>query len=165
MNATNTREEDAVDKETFVAESEANTGMMYRVARSILQNDADCQDAVQDALLKAWANRAKLREDRYFRTWMTRILINSCHDILRKTRPTLPLEKVPEQGEDFPDRSLAVALERLPEKYRLPLTLCYAEHMTLAEAGRALHMPVSTVQSRVRRGIERLRGEMEDRED
>ena len=54
---------------------------------------------------------------------------------------------------------------KLPEKYRLPLTLCYSEHMTLAEAGKALHLPVSTVQSRIRRGIAYLRKEMEDDED
>ncbi len=154
-----------MEKETFVTESEANTGLMYRVAWSILQNDADCQDAVQDALLKAWANLSHLKNEQFFRTWLTRILINSCHDIRRKNHRTVSLDEVPEQGEDFPDLALAQAMEKLPEKYRLPLTLCSSEHMTLAEAGQALGLPASTVQSRVRRGIARLRKEMDDCED
>ena len=73
-----------MEKETFITESEANTGLMYRIAWSILRNDTDCQDAVQDALLKAWANLSKLQNESFVRTWLTRILINSCHDILRK---------------------------------------------------------------------------------
>ena len=154
-----------MEKETFITESEANTALMYRIAWSILRNDTDCQDAVQDALLKAWANLSKLQNESFFRTWLTRILINSCHDILRKNRRTVPLEQAPEQGEEIPDPALAQAMGKLPEKYRLPLTLCYSEHMTLAEAGKALHLPVSTVQSRIRRGIAHLRKEMEDDED
>ncbi len=154
-----------MEKQTFITESEANTGLMYRIAWSILQNDADCQDAVQDALLKAWANLSKLQNEGYFRTWLTRILIKSCHDILRKNRRTVCLAQEPEYGGEFPDLALAQAMEQLPEKYRLPLTLCYSEYMTLAEAGKVLGMPVSTVQSRIRRGIARLRKEMEDHED
>ena len=77
----------------------------------------------------------------------------------------MPLEQAPEQEEEIPDPALAQAMGKLPEKYRLPLTLCYSEHMTLAEAGKALHLPVSTVQSRIRRGIAHLRKEMEDDED
>ena len=48
-----------MEKETFITESEANTGLMYRIAWSILRNDTDCQDAVQDALLKACASAVR----------------------------------------------------------------------------------------------------------
>ena len=51
------KEAQAVDKDTFAAGAEACTGLLYRVAYTILRNDADCQDAVQEALLKAWAGR------------------------------------------------------------------------------------------------------------
>ncbi len=154
-----------MEKQTFITESEANTGLMYRIAWTILQNDADCQDAVQDALLKAWANLSKLKNDGFFRTWLTRILINSCHDILRKNRRTVLMDQVQAQGKEFPDLALAQAMEKLPEKYRLPLTLFYSEHMTLAETAEVLCLPASTVQSRIRRGIAHLRKEMEDDED
>ena len=67
----------AVDRERFIAEIEACSGMMYRVAWSILRNNADCEDALQDAALRAWEKRGRLRDERFFRTWITRILINA----------------------------------------------------------------------------------------
>ena len=84
-----------VDRGFFIAQVEAASDMMYRVAWSILQNDADVQDALQDAVLKAWEKRDRLREEKYFRTWITRILINTCYDTKKKRRPGVSLEKLP----------------------------------------------------------------------
>ena len=158
------KEAQAVDKDTFSAGAEACTGLLYRVAYTILRNDADCQDAVQEALLKAWAGREKLQNVQFFRTWLTRILINTCHDTLRKNRRVVSLDEVPEQGQEFPDPVLSDALGRLPEKFRLPLMLCYSENMSYEEIGKALHLPVTTVQSRLRRGKIQLRKELENHE-
>lgn len=49
---------------------------LYCVSRSILSNDEDCKDAIQNTILKAYKNLGNLREDCYFKTWITRILIN-----------------------------------------------------------------------------------------
>ena len=151
-----------MDQEYFTAQAEASTGLLYRVAYTILRNDADCQDAVQEALLRAWTGRDKLRDRQLFRTWLTRILINASHDILRKRKPTVPLENAREASEAFPDISLSEALGRLPEKLRLPLMLCYSENMTHAEISRALGIPATTVQSRLRKGKAMLRKELNE---
>lgn len=151
-----------MDQEFFTAQAEASTGLLYRVAYTILRNDADCQDAVQEALLRAWTGREKLRDRQLFRTWLTRILINASHDILRKRKPTVPLENAREASEAFPDISLSEALGRLPEKLRLPLMLCYSENMTHAEMSRALGIPATTVQSRLRKGKAMLRKELNE---
>ena len=66
-----------MERKFFIAEIETCSDMMYRVAWSILRNDADVQDALQDAALKAWEKRDKLRDEKFFRTWITRILIAS----------------------------------------------------------------------------------------
>ena len=58
----------AVDRERFIAEIEACSGMLYRVAWSILRNNADCEDALQDAALKAWEKRGRLRNECFFRS-------------------------------------------------------------------------------------------------
>lgn len=158
------REAKALDGDTFAREAEACKGLLYRVAYTILRNDADCQDAVQDALLKAWARRSSLKDENLFRTWLTRILINACHDLIRKRRRVIFAEASAEQSTDFPDLSLALALKKLPEKLRVPLMLFYSESMTYAEIGRALRIPVSTVQSRIRRGKAQLRKELSDDE-
>ena len=154
-------EAEAVDRGFFIAEIEACSGMMYRVAWSILRNDDDVQDALQDAALKAWEKRDRLRDEKYFRTWMTRILINVCYDAQRKHRKTVPLHMIPDQpGDSAPDPDLAIALEAVPEKLRLPLVLCYSEGMTYKEAAEVLRIPLPTLQGRLRRGKEALRKEL-----
>ncbi|MBR3106923.1 MAG: RNA polymerase sigma factor [Clostridia bacterium] len=153
-----------MEQEFFEKEAAACVGMLYRVAYTILRNDADCQDAVQDALLKAWARRGQLKNKKYFRTWLVRILINASHDILRKRKRTAPLNILLEPSEAFPDFALSEALSRLPEKLRVPLMLCYSENLTHQEISRVLHIPVTTVQSRLRQGKSRLRKELKEDE-
>lgn len=150
-----------MDKERFIAEIEACGSMMYRVAYAILRNEEDCKDALQEAVLKAWEKRASLREMRYFRSWLTRILINTSCDIGRKRKRTVSLEAVPEQSVAPPDPALALALEALPEKLRLPLVLCYSEGMSYEEAAQALRIPMPTLRGRIHRGKERLRKELD----
>ena len=143
-----------MDPDFFAREAEASKGLLYRVAYTILQNDADCLDAIQDALLKAWAKRESLKDEKLFRTWLTRILINACHDLDRKRRRVIPVDAIPEQS--------AEALERMPEKLRVPLMLFYSENMTYAEIGKALRIPITSVQSRIRRGKMQLRKELKE---
>ena len=153
--------QNTVDKGFFIAEIETCSDMMYRVAWSILRNEADVQDALQDAVLKAWEKRDKLREEKYFRTWMTRILINVCYDTQRMHRKIVPLDRIPVQSSSAPDLDLAMALEVLPEKLRLPLVLCYSEGMTYEEAADVLRIPMTTLRGRLRRGKKELRKELD----
>ena len=150
-----------MDRGSFAAAIEACSEMMYRVAWSILRNRTDVQDALQDAALKAWEKRNSLREEKYFRTWITRILINVCYDIQRKRRSHIPLEEIPVQvPASAPDPTLAAALNALPEKLRLPLVLCYSEGMSYEEAAEVLRIPVSTVRGQLHRGKDQLRKEL-----
>lgn len=149
-----------LEKEKFVSEIEAHSGMLYRVAWSILRNDDDCKDAMQEAALKAWEKRNTLRETSYFRTWITKILINACYDTQRKRRRIVSLDSIPEIPISAPDPALAMALATLPEKLRLPLVLVFSEGMTYAEAAETLHLPLATVRGRIHRGKEQLRKEL-----
>ena len=128
-----------MDRAFFIAEIETCSDMMYRVAWSILRNEADVQDALQDA----------------------RILINVCYDTQRIHRKIVPLDKIPVQGSSAPDPDLAMALEALPEKLRLPLVLCYSEGMTYEEAADVLRIPMTTLRGRLRRGKKELRKELD----
>ena len=150
-----------MDRGFFIAEIETCSDMMYRVAWSILRNEADVQDALQDAVLKAWEKRDKLREEKYFRTWMTRILINVCYDTQRIHRKIVPLDEIPVQSSFAPDPDLAMALEALPEKLRLPLVLCYSEGMTYEEAADVLRIPMTTLRGRIRRKKKELIKELD----
>ena len=149
-----------MDKDFFVKEIEAHSGMLYRVAYTILRNDDACKDALQDTALKAWEKRGTLKELRYFRTWITRILINTCYDTQRKRRRMVSIEDVPEPQVAAPDISLAMALQSLPEKLRLPLVLYYSEGLTYAEIAQTLRLPMATVRGRIHCAKGQLRKEL-----
>ena len=150
-----------MDKDFFVKELEAHHAMLYRVAYTILQNDEACRDALQDTALRAWEKRRTLRDERCFRTWVTRILINACYDTHRRYRRVAFMEAVPEQSVPPQDPGLAMALEQLPQRLRLPLVMHYAEGMSYAEIAQALRLPQSTIRSRLHKGREELRKELE----
>lgn len=149
-----------MDKDFFVQELEAHGGMLYRVAYSILHDDDACRDALQDAALKAWEKRHTLRQKHFFRTWVTRILINTCYDTVKKRRHIVSIEEIREPASPPPDLTLSLALAKLPEKLRLPLVLCCSEGMTYQEAADVLHVPVPTVRGRIHRAKEQLRKEL-----
>ncbi|MGN0755206.1 MAG: RNA polymerase sigma factor [Aristaeellaceae bacterium] len=150
-----------MDKELFVREMEGCSGMLYRVAYSILRNDDACMDAMQETALKAWEKRHTLREQRYFRTWVTRICINTCRSMQSARRRLVSIEEVPEPAFSPPDPALDLALAALPENLRLPLVLCYCEGMTYAEVAAALRLPVATVRGRIHRAKLELRKELD----
>ena len=151
-----------MDKDFFVRELTARGDMMYRVAYTLLRNDDDCKDAMQEAALKAWEKRGSLRETRLFATWATRILINECRNLQRKRRRVVLVEEIPEPAAPPPDPTLALALQALPEKYRLPLVLRFAEGMEYEEIAKVLRLPRGTVAGRIHRGKQQLRKELEE---
>ncbi len=134
---------------------------LYRVCRAMRLNDADAQDAVQEALLKAYKNIESLREDRYFETWLIRILINEARAILRRSQKAdQPLdEKIPVIPEG--ENSVAAAILSLPEKERLCLTLHAIEGYGLKEIAEITKSPVGTVKWRLKKARDRLKETLE----
>ena len=65
-----------MDRNEFAARVVAQTDRMYRIAWVLLHHPEDCRDAMQETALRAWEKRRTLREERYFITWLTRILSN-----------------------------------------------------------------------------------------
>ena len=116
---------------------------------------------MQETALKAWEKRDSLREERYFRTWVTRICINASRDIQRQGRRCVPLEEIAEPRISPPDPALNLALAALPDKLRLPLVLCCCEGMSYAEIATALRLPIATVRGRIHRAKKELRKELE----
>ena len=132
---------------------------LYRVARTMLRSDADCEDAVQEALLKAWSRLGSLREERFFETWLIRILINECRNVYRR-RPRAQ-EELPESLAAPPaDGELMDALMNLPEKHRIPMELHYIEGYGISEIARMLLIPEGTVKWRLSRGRALLKTEL-----
>ena len=142
---------------------EAMERRLYRVSRAILWNDADCADAIQEAVIKGWLKRDGLRNPEYFETWMTRVLINECRNIQRKNRVRLlPAEDArlpaPEAAADPADNMmLGDLLGKLPAKYRTVLVLHHLEGFSLEEMASLLNLPQTTVKARLHQARKRLR--------
>lgn len=153
-----------MDKQTFTTQTAQMERSLYRVARGYLTNVTDCADAVQEALLKAWEHRDALREPLYFRTWLTRILINECQSILRRRRRTQAVDPcaLPEPAATGAPPSLADALQALEPRDRAPLVLFYLEGYSIGELAQLLHVPQGTVKCRLHRARQKLRTIMQE---
>lgn len=153
--------ETLVTKEDYIRQITAHKQTMYRIAFTILQNDQDVQDALQEAALKAWEKQQTLKNDAYFVTWMTRILINESKQIRRKSRRVICLEQLPETPATPEGVTLRLLMEALPDKLRLPFVMKYVEGMPHADIAYALHITVSAVNSRIHRAKAQLRKELQ----
>ena len=78
------KEAKAGNPDAFTRLMKSQMQNMYKTAGAILINDEDIADAVSETILACWENMHSLKEDRFFKTWMTRILVNKCNDIIRK---------------------------------------------------------------------------------
>lgn len=149
------------DPDAFTELMQLHEKDMYRTASAILPQDADIADAIQETILTCWEKIDTLQKNRYFKTWMVRILINKCKDILRSGRRVVCVEEFTEQETGSTVESEAnlewkEALQGLDEKYRLIVVLFYAEGLRTAEIGKLLQLPDSTVRTRLARGREQL---------
>ena len=139
---------------------------MYRVAISILLNDEDAADAIQETMLTCWKELKKLREPRFFKTWMTRILINNSYAILNTRKNMVPLDEelIKDRPYEEPNRELKEMLSLLEEIYRVPMMLYYGEGYKSAEIAEMLGISESAVRTRLQRGREKLKAALEEEE-
>lgn len=138
---------------------------LFHVAFSILHHEQDCADAVQEAVVKAYEQRDTLKKRAYFKTWLVRIVMNECYQILRKRKRQFPME----EGVLADDRSLGLyvredyldlyrAIAELKEKDRICILLFYMEDFTIRQIAETLEIPPGTVKSRLNRAREQLKG-------
>lgn len=155
-----------MDKQKFTQEVLEAETTMYHIAKSILVYDCDCEDAVQESILKAFSRLGSLREECYFKTWLTRILINECYRKKRASKINVPLEDYAQtQSAENNDYSyLYQAVMKLKEPVRLAIVLYYIEGYSVDEVSRILKIPAGTVKSRLHSGRAMLRKELKDEE-
>ena len=150
-------------KKQYEDEVERLAPSLRRIAYSIVRNEHDAQDAVQQALLAVWARRECVEFAR-LKPYLTRAVMNACRDIQRARQKAIPMQEMPEMSYQPPDGVLADAVERLPEELRLPLLLHYMEGYKLAEIAGALGQSLPQVTSRLFRARKRLKRMLEEAE-
>lgn len=138
----------------------ASQDTMYHVAKTLLRNDADCADAIQEAIVKAFSGLHTLRRDSYAKTWLVRIVINECYAVMRREKRLLSLEDIsPEQAaqEEGDYSDLYEAVSRLPHEIRLTVTLYYMEGYRIKEIAALMKTTESAVKNRLMRARAKLK--------
>ena len=153
-----------MDERTFARAVEAYARRLYAVAYRLLGNRADAEDAVQRALLKAFAARESYAPRWAVSTWLYRVLTNVCIDELRRRRRTPP-EPLPRgrRSDSAVERlDLTRALETVPREARVLLALHYVNGLGYRELATIRGISVNTVKSQLARGKAILKRALED---
>ena len=138
---------------------------MYHIAKSLLYNDADCADAIQEAIVKAFVKLHTLKDDSYAKTWLIRIVMNECYAIMRKEKKIISLQvyQMNEQETESKDYSdLYEAIFRLPEQIKLCVTLYYMEGYSVKEVAALLDTTESAVKNRLAKARGKLKEALAD---
>lgn len=152
-------------RERFAAAVTAHRRAMYRAARALLSSDADTEDAVSEAILRAWQAFGRLRDEKELKSWLIKITVNCAYEHHRRgahVTYTDDLEPLAGGAEDKHDFTLWDAVCALPEDYRVATVLFYYEDMTTAEIAKTLGVREGTVRSRLSRARNRLRTLLEE---
>lgn len=145
------------DKDAFTELMQLCMKDMYRTAIAILMNEEDAADALQDTILTCWEKLYTLKKPEFFKTWMTRILINHCYDIRRDNAIYENIESYEEPSKcDEYNLELKEAYASIDERYRLPMELYYSQGFRIKEIAEILSIPPNTVKTWLSRGRKQL---------
>ncbi|HYW27960.1 MAG TPA: RNA polymerase sigma factor [Terriglobales bacterium] len=155
---------DAADIGSFEVWIEPLLAAGYRLAYAMLQSQPEAEDAIQDAALRAWAARHRLRPGSDPAPWFMTIVANQCRQ-QRRSRwwSVLKGGDVPEGVQPPPaidGADLRRAVARLPHRHRLALVLRYYLDLSFEEMGRVQGISAVAAKARVHRALVRLRAEV-----
>ncbi len=152
-----------MNNEEYARQIEEIRGRLYKTAFLYMGSEALALDVVDEAVYKGLCNHWKLRQPEYFTTWMTRILINECHNEQRRQKRFRPLEELPERSvEEYDVLPLKEALQHLPKELKDVVILRYFTGYTLAETADTLKIPLGTAATRQRKALQLLRLELDE---
>lgn len=134
---------------------------LYRTAYLYVRNREDALDVVQETAYKAFVAIGQLREEQYFLTWLTKILIHCSYDFLKKKKD-LPMdniiELIPGKREHHEAAlDLAEAIEHLTDQQRTAIILFYYQDLPISEAAKIMEVPENTVKTHLFRGKNQLK--------
>jgi RNA polymerase sigma-70 factor (ECF subfamily) len=155
---------DTVQRDTaFVRLADEHLDKAYRLARAILRDPAEAQDATHDAFVQAWRKWYTLRDPGKFEPWFDRILVNTCRNRLRSNRwqaTDISAEVALSTGDHTgraEDRDvLGAAIGALSPDHQIVVALRYYRDLTVDDIAKRLGVPSGTVQSRLHYALKRL---------
>lgn len=151
------------DADAFVRLMEENKKSMERIACSFFLNEADVADVLQETVLNAYEHISELKNPKFFKTWLVRILINNCTSIYNRRKNETQMDVIPDSWmvSEWPsDVNFKEMIAELPDDSRLIFQLYYGERLTSREIGEILDISENTIKSKLHRGKQQLRTEM-----
>lgn len=148
------------DDEAFYSLISAYKHKLYNTAYCYFKDEQDSLEAVQEITCRAFVKLKKLKEPKYFGTWLTRIMINYCIDEMKRKKKTVPMEKehaVEENGRDINRLILEAAIEKLEPKYKKVIMMKYFHDMTVSDMAGVLECPEGTVKTWTSRALKQLK--------
>lgn len=163
------------NNEAFEQLIEENKLKMYKVAKSILKNEDDVCDAIQNALMSAYTNLNKLQNNQFFSTWLIRILINKSYDIANKNQRLYSnVTDIDEYNtnenlksfDSYNSESLVEnVLTKIDEDLKTITVLYYYNDYSVNEIAMILDIPEGTVKSRLSRARSKIYEIMKSEEE
>lgn len=148
------------NKEAFCNLIRMNKIAIYRVAKSILSKEDDVEDAVSEAILKAYKNIKFLKNEAFFKTWLIRIVINESNTLYKKRSKEVIVDKEHFNNikvrDNYKDLSLQNAINSLDDDLRTTTILFYFEDMKYKDIAKVLNVKEGTIKSRLSRAKEKL---------
>lgn len=148
------------DKNAFCNLIRSNKMGIYRVAKSILSKEEDIEDAMSEAVLKAYKNIKSLKDESLFKTWLIRIVINESNTLYKKRLKEIAVDKEHfiniKVRDNYKDLSLYDAINSLDDDLRTTTILFYFEDMKYKDIAKVLDVKEGTIKSRLSRAKEKL---------
>lgn len=152
------------DKDAFQQLIKKEKEKLYRMAFMYVKNEEDALDVFQETVYKAFTSIHSLKNNMYFSTWITRILINTALKHIEKSNRIVPVKKEvmehlcgSHDNKELQYFELQQALNSLEEKYKTFLFLRYYEDFTVKKIADVLECPKGTVKTNIHRGLKALR--------
>lgn len=146
-----------------------NIQTMYRVAFSILKTEDEINDAISNTTVKVFEKIKTLKNEEYFKTWLTRILINECYKIYNQNKKIVYLENVNQEKltyhDEYVDGEIRNLVKNLDQDLRQIVILYYFEDFSVKEISKIIQRPEGTVKSRLSRARKILEKELIKQED
>lgn len=149
----------AGNNEAFVQLMMKKEKLLYNMARKFLKNEEDIADCLQETMMDAFKNIKSLKKDKYFDTWLCRILINNSNKIINKNNRILDYKAIlhEEKNTSIDSLELRNLLLSLGSKYSVPLVLYYYNGYSIKEISEILDLPINTIKTRLARAKSRLK--------
>lgn len=150
------------NSEAFVTLIEQYKIQMYKTAKAILKNEDDVCDAIQEALVSVYKNINTLKKEKYFKTWLIRITINKCYDIIESNNNNM--NKIEKQVIEYEEKEenlegnldLERALSLIDNDLRMVTVLYYYDDISVKQIAEILGIPTGTVKSKLARARNKL---------